>query len=144
MRALLDVNVLIALFDASHVFNDRAHLWLEKNANLGVATCPLSENGLVRILSNPRYSKTHQLSPSEIIFRLASFCQNQDHSFWPDSLSLCDPEIFLSNRLIGHRQLTGHYLLALAVRENGRLVTFDKGIAISPIIGARAEHLMVI
>ncbi len=67
MRALLDVNVLIALFDQDHVFHDRAHLWLEANAAAGIATCPLTENGVVRVISHPKYSSSLRLAPGDVI-----------------------------------------------------------------------------
>jgi len=144
MRALLDVNVLIALFDQDHVFNDRAHDWLERHRAEGIATCPLTENGLVRVLSHPGYSKTIRLVPAEVVERLARFCAVQDHQFWPDAVSLRDPEVIRVEQLVGPRQVTDLYLLALAVREGGRLVTFDEGIAVSAVVGAEAEYLLVI
>lgn len=144
MRALLDVNVLIALFDADHVFHDRAHEWLESHASMGIATCPLTENGLVRILSHPRYSKAFELTPGDVITRLDRFCSTQDHAFWPDELSLRDPSIFHRKNLLGPRQLTDLYLLALAIHHQGRLVTLDGAIPLNPVEGATRRHLQVI
>lgn len=144
MRALLDVNVLIALFDQDHVFNDRAHEWLEREGGGGIATCPLTENGLVRILSHPNYSKAVRLVPAEVVQRLSRFCGFQDHAFWKDSVSLRDDEVFQIEQLVGPRQVTDLYLLALAVREGGRLVTFDEGIALGAVSGAKPANLLVI
>jgi len=144
MRALLDVNVLIALFDPDHVFHERAHLWLEVNAVAGIATCPLTENGVVRILSHPRYSKAIRITPGEVVRRLDRFCASQDHAFWPDSVSLRDPEVFRVESLLGPRQLTDLYLLALAVKEDGCLATLDEGITLSAVVGAEAERVMVV
>ena len=143
MRGLLDVNVLIALFDEDHVFNERAHTWLEANAAQGIATCPLTENGLVRILSHPGYSKSLRLTPSIVVERLAKFLGAHDHTFWPDALSLRSPKKFRIERLLGSRQLTDVYLLALAVRNKGRLVTLDEGIPHSAVHGAKGEHLVM-
>lgn len=55
MVALLDVNVLVALFDPAHVHHDAAHAWFGEHCAQGWATCALTENGLVRVLSNPAY-----------------------------------------------------------------------------------------
>lgn len=144
MFALLDVNVLVALFDQDHVFNDAAHRWLEASAAEGIATCPLTENGLVRILSHPSYSKQFQLPPLEVIRRLDNFIAVQQHSFWKDGLSLRAAEHFEQSRIIGSKQLTDIYLLGLAVHHDGRLVTFDKSIPLSAVKGACAKHLEVI
>ncbi len=144
MRSLLDVNVLIALFDQDHVFNERAHQWLEAHAREGIATCPLTENGLVRILSHPNYSKSVRLIPADVIDRLARFCLHQNHVFWPDSVSLRESNVFRIERFLGPGQVTDLYLLALAVGESGRLVTFDDGIPIAAVTGAGPEHFTVI
>ena len=58
MRALFDVNVLIARFDPAHVHHERAHRWWKLNKTSGWASCPLTENGFVRILSQPKYPNT--------------------------------------------------------------------------------------
>lgn len=144
MRALLDVNVLIALFDQDHVFHDRAHQWLEKNTAYGIATCPLTENGVVRVISHPKYSNTLRLSPGEVVARLDTFCNAQNHVFWPDSVSLREPELFLAANILGTRQVTDAYLLGLATKNGGRLVTFDEGITLKSIHGAKAENLTII
>jgi toxin-antitoxin system PIN domain toxin len=144
MRALLDVNVLIAIFDPDHVFHERAHGWLEKNGPMGIATCPLTENGVVRVISNPKYSPSLRLSPGDMIERLNRFCEAQDHAFWPDGASIRDSGIFVQDRILGSRQITDVYLLGLAKKHGGRLVTFDEGITISAVIGATPGHLEVI
>ncbi|HWJ56793.1 MAG TPA: hypothetical protein VNR90_11235, partial [Vicinamibacterales bacterium] len=54
--ALLDVNLLVALFDPDHVHHDISHDWFAEQRGVGWATCPLTENGLVRVLSSPRAS----------------------------------------------------------------------------------------
>jgi len=144
MTGLLDVNVLVALFDQDHVFNNAAHRWFEANAASGIATCPLTENGLVRILSHPGYSKQLQLPPSEIIRRLDNFLTGQNNHFWQDRLSLRDPAHFVQSRILGSKQLTDIYLLGLAVYHGGRLVTFDRNIPLPAVIEACTEHLELI
>jgi toxin-antitoxin system PIN domain toxin len=139
--ALLDVNFLIALFDPDHVHHEAAHAWFGSHRSSGWATCPLTENGVVRILSNPAYSASAE-RPGEVARRLASFRDSGDHAFWPDDISLCDSRIF--DLGLGHRQLTDVYLLALAVRRDGRLATFDRSIPGKAVRGARAGHLVVV
>lgn len=144
MRGLLDVNVLVAVFDPDHVFHGRAHDWLSAEAGLGIATCPLTENGFVRILSSPGYSASLRLPPSDIIQRLLDFTSRHDHEFWPDSLSLRDPVPFVPRRILGARQITDIYLLALAASREGCLVTFDPDIPVAAAAGARSDHLKAI
>ena len=140
--ALLDVNLLIALFDPDHVHHEPAHAWFGAHRSSGWATCPLTENGVVRILSNPGYSPTAE-RPAGIARRLASFRESGHHAFWPDGVSLSDTGVF-NLGVVGHRQLTDVYLLALAVRREGRLATFDRSIPVKAVRGARADHLTVI
>ena len=139
--ALLDVNVLIALFDPDHVHHEAAHAWFGTHRSSGWATCPLTENGVVRILSNPAYSPAAE-RPAEIVRRLTAFRDSGDHTFWPDDVSVCDPRVF--DLSVSHRHLTDVYLLALAVRRDGRLATFDRSIPAKGVRGARAGHLVVV
>ena len=141
MRALLDVNVIIALLDPDHAFHERAHAWWAANRQRGWASCPLTENGVVRILSHPGYSQQTRFAPGDVIGRLRQFAAQSDHEFWPDAISLRDENIFAAERLHSSRQLTDLYLLALAVAHQGRLVTFDQGIALSGVHHARAANL---
>jgi len=141
--ALLDVNVLVALFDPDHVHHEAAHTWFAANRSAGWATCPLTENGVVRVLSNPGYSTTAE-RPAQVIERLRVFCESGDHAFWPDAVSLCDTTTFRSTLPIAHRQLTDVYLLGLAKKQAGRLATFDRHIPLGVLVGARADHLLVI
>ena len=139
--ALLDVNVLVALFDPDHVHHEPAHHWFRGQRPSGWATCPLTENGVVRILSNPAYSPSAE-RPEQIARRLASFRNAGHHAFWPDDVSLCDSRVF--SLAVGHRQLTDVYLLALAVRRGGFLATFDRSIPLKAVRGARAGDLVVL
>lgn len=50
MRALLDVNVWVALFDDAHLFSQRANAFIN-GPNVQIATCPLVENGVVRVMN---------------------------------------------------------------------------------------------
>lgn len=143
MRALLDVNFVIALLDPDHVHNDRAHEWWAINRDLGWASCPVTENGVVRILSNPNYSQSTTFSPSESINRLIELTTLNDHQFWHDDISIRDSNILAVDRIHGPKQLTDLYLLALATQHKARLVTFDQSIPLSAVKGAKATNLCV-
>jgi toxin-antitoxin system PIN domain toxin len=141
--ALLDLNVLVALFDPDHVHHDAAHKWFAAFHKAGWATCPLTENGTVRVLSNPAYGANHE--PAEqIVQRLRSFCASGGHVFWPNDISMREASMFHEPLPVGHRQITDVYLLATAKRRGGCLATFDRTIALGAVIGARPEHLVVI
>lgn len=142
MRALLDVNVLIALLDAAHVHHVRARAWLEQNIAMGWASCPITQNGCVRILSQPTYP--NRISPAQAIDRLQRAARTAHHAFWPDDLSILDGERIEGSRIHRPRQLTDVYLLALAVKAEGRFVTFDASVALSAVRGAKAEHLVAL
>ena len=140
MRALLDVNVLIALLDADHASHRSALAWFGDHARGGWASCPITQNGCVRIMSHPGYPNAH--SVLEIVQRLRAATADRTHQFWPDSQSLLDERLIDATRVHGPRQLTDVYLLALAVKNGGRLVTFDASIAIGAVKGAKAQHLL--
>ena len=142
MRSLLDVNVLIALFDAAHVHHEAARNWLTQNQELGWASCPLTQNGAVRILSSPSYANA--VSTAEATGMMAGACATEHHEFWSDQVSIVDDKRIRRDRLHGPRQITDVYLLALAVANDGRLVTLDAAVPISPVVGATKRHLVVI
>ncbi len=144
MRALLDVNVVIALLDPDHAFHERAHGWWATHAASGWASCPIVENGVVRIVSHPGYSHGARFTPGDLISRLRSFAKQTDHEFWPDDISLRDDKQFAAERIHSSRQITDLYLLALASKHGGRLATFDTGIPISAVCAAKAANLCVI
>ena len=143
MRALLGINMLIALLDADHIFHERAHDWWAANAHRGWASCPLTENGVVRIMCNPGYSRKINLVPLGLIRRLESFAANSNHEFWADDLSLRSEAHFVADRIHGGRQVTDLYLLGLAVSHAARLVSFDESIPISAVLRAKSRNLVV-
>ena len=142
MRALLDVNVLVALFDPQHVAHLAAQEWLDANLAHGWASCPLTENGCLRVLTHTRYTSPKR--PAEVLAKLKAAKQNGRHAFWPDDLSITDARFFDPNRWQGHQQVTDLYLLALAVAHGGRLVTFDRGISREVVSQSRADDLVVL
>ena len=142
MRALLDVNVLIALLDAEHLHHEQARRWLRDNIGDGWATCPITQNGCLRIMSQPGYS--NPLPVPLVAERLREAADTAQHRFWADDISLLQPGIVDWRQVIGAKQLTDIYLLALAVKMSGRFVTFDARIAPSVVPEARQQHLLVI
>lgn len=142
MRALLDVNVLIALFDPDHVSHQPAMAWFAKHAKEGWASCPLTQNGCVRIMSSPSYPNAQPVQA--IVRRLADACGERIHEFWSDESSLLDSAVFDATRIHGPRQITDVYLLGLAVRHDGRFVTFDGRIPLEAVRRATARNLVVL
>jgi toxin-antitoxin system PIN domain toxin len=140
VRALLDVNVVIALLDTEHVGHSVATTWFAAELAQGWASCPITENGTARIMASAGYP--NPLPVAAILQRLAMAKSTEHHRFWPDDISLTDTELFNHAELLGPKQITDRYLLALAVRNNGRLVTFDQGIRPTAVAGATAEHLV--
>ena len=141
--ALLDVNVLVALHDPAHPNHEDAHRWFGRNRKPGWATCPVTVNGCVRVLSNPAYP-TVTAAPAEVASRLRVLCTDPGHEFWTDSVSLLDESLFRPQAIAGHQQITDIYLLGLAVRHGGRLATFDRSIPVKAVVGAGAAHLELI
>lgn len=142
MRALLDVNVLIALLDEAHIGHATATQWLAGAIDQGWASCPLTQNACVRTMSQPAYPGA--LPVATVAARLAEAVQHESHRFWPDDISLLAADLVDWPRVLGHRQVTDAYLLTLAERHQGRLVTFDGRVDIAAVAGASPEHLLVL
>jgi uncharacterized protein len=142
MRALLDVNVLIALLDGGHVHHKAAMTWLHANIGHGWASCPLTQNGCVRIMSQPAYPNTQ--APASVAQRLREATHDNVHMFWADDVSLLDAALFDWRELFNSRQLTDAYLLALAIKHKGKFVTFDHAVPLKAVSKAAAKHLELI
>jgi uncharacterized protein len=142
VRALLDVNVLIALLDSAHLHHRQATNWLEQHIGRGWASCPITQNGCVRIMSHPGYP--NRTSAQTVAGRLASACALDAHEFWADDVSVLKPGALDWQRLVAGRHLTDAYLLTLAVRHRGCFVTLDRNIPVAAVPGADERHLVVI
>jgi len=142
LRALLDINVLIALLDAQHIHHRLASAWLEKHIDQGWSSCPLTQNGVIRIMSQPSYP--NPLTSTVIAERLTEATATAWHQFWPDDISLLDTNILNWGAVLGSRQITDCYLLALAVHHQGRFVSFDRRINVGAVSSAEHEHLAII
>ena len=142
MRALLDVNVLIALLDADHASHARATEWFAGRVRRGWASSPITQNGCARVMSNAAYPSP--VPVSAVVERLAEAAASPYHEFWPDAVSLLDDRIADAGRIHGPRQITDLYLLALAVRHDGQFVTFDGSIPLDAVRSAHKTHLLVL
>lgn len=139
---LLDVNVLIALVDPAHVQHDPAHTWFAKHGRKAWATCPMTENGLLRIVGNARYPNSPG-TPAAVAHVLAGLRALPGHAFWPDDISLMDTARLDPARLLHTSQVTDSYLLALARAHGGSLATFDKKLLVDAVRGgAEALHVL--
>jgi len=142
VRALLDVNVLIALLDAAHIHHQRASQWLEQSLHHGWASCPLTQNGCLCIMAQPAYPQALPLAA--VAQRLGQAAATPAHLFIADDYSLLDADSLHWPQLLGHRQVTDAYLLGLAVRHGCRFVSFDARVNLAAAPGAKAEHLWVL
>lgn len=143
MRALLDVNVWVALFDDAHQFSERANTFIDAR-DTTIASCPMVENAVIRVMSLPSYGRAGGLPMQRVRARLSEACGALDHQFWPDDITLRDDARVDFSRVQGHNQITDLYLLALAVHHGGRLVTFDQAISLSSVRGATPRHLRLL
>ena len=142
-RCLLDVNVWVALFDDAHVASARANAFID-TPGVRIATCPLVENGVIRVFNLPSYGRRGALGLQRVRDQLKAACASLDHEFWPDDVSLCDDTAVDFTRVHGHQQITDLYLLALAVKHGGTLVTFDQNIPLGTVLGATKGHLTLL
>ena len=126
---LADVNVLIALADQDHRSHEKVKRWFRDTPNRRWATCPLTEAGFVRIVSNPSYQQP-AVSLAETLAMLAALTALPGHTFWPIDFAFEEAVAPFADRFFGHQQVTDIYLLALAVRNKGKLLTLDHGIEI--------------
>ena len=133
---LLDVNVLIALVDPDHARHDAAHDWFRSEGGQAWATCPHTENGLLRIVGHPRYPGSPG-TPAAVARLLANLREHPGHRFWPDHISLLDGALVDADRLLSSGQVTDSYLLAVALAHGGRLATFDRRLAPDAVMNGR-------
>ncbi len=144
MRSLFDVNVVIALVDPQHSLHSPAHRFWKESSSKEWATCPLVENGVVRILTGASYPGASAYTIDDVFYLLRNLIATTDHEFWADNISLLDEGRFDARRILGPKQLTDIYLLGLAASKGGRLVTFDRRVTPAAIPGASEKNLVVI
>lgn len=137
MTFLLDVNVLIALIDPSHIGHDAAHRWFDEEGCAAWATCPMTENGVIHIVGNPKYPNTPG-SPAAVAPIVAQFRTLPGHVFWSDDLSLVGSALIDAQKILTSAQVTDSYLLGLAVAKGGRLATFNRRLSTKAVKGGDA------
>jgi toxin-antitoxin system PIN domain toxin len=141
-RFLLDINVLIALIDPVHVQHDRAHAWFAAKGQKSWATCPITENGVLRIVGHPRYPNSPG-PPAVVAQLLAGFLKLSGHDFWPDDVSLLGRAHADPARLLNSAHVTDSYLLLLARTHQGQLATFDRRLVPDAVVsGTKALHVI--
>jgi toxin-antitoxin system PIN domain toxin len=140
MKSLLDVNMLIAICDGHHIYHAQASEWFANHAAQGWATCPLIQNGVIRIMSQPSYPNSRPIG--EVVKQVRTMCASKYHHFWANDFSIMDETKIAHQHVLGNKQLTDIYLLALAVQHSARLVTLDGGIALQAVKSAKKENFL--
>lgn len=142
MTYLLDVNVLVALIDPAHIAHDAAHVWFESSGHQDWATCPMTENGVIRVVGHPKYTNTPG-SPAMVAGIVTRLRELPGHRFWPDDLSLVGSDLVDPTRILTSAQVTDTYLLGLAKSKGGTLATFDRRLSAAAVKGGKASlHLI--
>lgn len=139
---LLDINILIALVDPAHIQHDPAHDWFARVGRKAFATCPLTENGLVRIVGHPKYPNSPG-PPSVVLQSLVAIRGLPGHVFWPDDVSIADSSFLAAELLSSHSRVTDSYLLALAHAKGGRLATLDRKLAAEAVAGGKEALALI-
>lgn len=142
MTFLLDVNVLIALVDGTHVSHESVHRWFATEGRRDWATCPITENGLVRIIANPKYPNA-VATPADALALLGRLATLPGHVFWTDDVTLRDAAAFYADKIATAAQVTDSYLLGLAASRGGKLATLDRRLSALAVEGGpKALHLV--
>ena len=142
MRSLLDTSILIALLDASHIHHRMTAQWLQTHGGAGWASCPITLNSCIRVLSQPSYP--NRLPMQRVVDGLRQAMQNPLHEFWTDDVNTATTKAIDWSYTARPAQLTDVYLLALALAHKARFVTLDQGIALACVPEARANQLVVL
>jgi toxin-antitoxin system PIN domain toxin len=139
-RHLLDVNVLIALTDPDHAHHALVTRWFDAAGHVEWGVCAFTEAGFVRVTSNSRFGNRTAAGASQLLQLLAN---RPGYRYWPITdgwISLVEP---FRARIVGHQQIGDAFLLGLAIKEDGVLVTLDR--AIRTMAGARlGRHVLVL
>jgi uncharacterized protein len=141
---LLDTSLLIALAWPQHVHHAKAHEWFQSVGNSGWATCPLTQAAFIRISSNPKII-ADAVAPRAALQVLQKIVALAGHRFWADDIAPTEAKTFTSAALVGHRQVTDAYLVALVQHRKGKLATFDRGVPeLLQIHKERAQYITLV
>lgn len=138
---LLDVNVLIALLDAQHEHAVRARSWFHDDRGRSWLSCPLTENGAIRIMASAGYSSSKPLP--EVVAHLRTLTTFGQHRLIPDDTSFLDEMAFRVERIGSPKHLTDVYLVGLAARHGAALATFDARIVTDAVRSPGAEVFLI-
>jgi len=142
MTFLLDVSVLIALIDPMHIHHSLVDEWFAVEGQNSWATCPITENGAMRIVASAWYSNSSG-TPAAVAQILSELRSLPGHTFWPDSISLLDYSKIDLMRILTPAQVTDSYLLGLAYSRGGKLATLDQRLVADAVYdGAKSLHLI--
>ena len=141
MTSLLDVGVLISLLDANHAHHAAVMGWWKQNVNPW-ASCPITQNGYLRIVTQKNYANT--ISVNAAIQKLTQAVSTPAHVFLSDNISLLNPQLVTHRHIQGNKQFTDVYLLALSVSHGARFVTLDAGVPRVAVPQATTGSLHVI
>ena len=134
MDFLLDVNVLIARADSRHEHHLRCRRWEAKHADAALCTCPLTENGFLRIYGHPDYPGGPG-SPREALVELRHLLALPGHRFLPADLTIAHAPTFGNLPGVSPKQLADLYLLAIASRHGVLFATMDQNVPAALITG---------
>ena len=126
-KNLLDVNVLIALTEPGHKHHRMAQDWLNSSGKANWGICPLTEAGFVRVTTNPAF-RPGPRTLGQAIAILQVIKGYPGYWYWEIKESWVTLTAPFATRIFGHQQVTAAYLLGMAIKEQGKLVTFDKGV----------------
>lgn len=128
-KNLLDLNVLVALTEPEHIHRQRAERWFLSTGKDNWGVCPLTESGFIRITTNPAM-QSGAITVERAIAILQALSAHRGYHYWPitDAESWVTVASRFAARISGHQQITDAYLLGLAIKEDGVLVTFDRGL----------------
>lgn len=125
---LLDLNALISLADPDAEHYQSMLRWFDATGKKDWGVCPLTEAGFIRVTANPRYTGGKR-TVAQAAAILREFSTHPGYRYWPVRNSWAELTAPFASRIQGHQQITGAYLLGMAVQKKGVLVTFDRAIA---------------
>jgi uncharacterized protein len=144
-KHLLDANALIALAWPAHEHHQRIHTWFQKHHSSGWATTAFTQAAFIRIVSQPAFSggvSESAIGPREAADILTRNTSYRGHKFLTSDLQINEVISICTGGLVGHRQVTNAYLLALAIKNRYKLVTFDSGI--KQLLATEKERVLAI
>jgi predicted nucleic acid-binding protein len=130
------------LIGPAHVQHEHVHEWFGRVGHKAFATCPITENGLLRIVGHPKYPNSPG-PPSTVAAALTAIRGLGGHQFWPDSISLVQGDLADPVLLSSHSRVTDSYLLALARVNKGKLATLDQKLATEVVAGGKSALALI-